>query len=470
MPHQPIDRRPPTGDGPIVQLVVRRVAGPHARYRLPEDDRSLRLVAVEAGEDACATIADVAALRGRRGAPPVLVVSSVQLTENASFDGRLLGGFVTADWLTLVATPVQDSAFSSIADIEGLPPILQTRLAAASGMQGVTSPRVLSAAAAGEHVTSLVRAARTLSPALPDRPAFGAAWLVEPAQLAATKGGPHTEAERMLPLLPWRFQRYVAGSLLADERILLFLQRPAFSRRYGPMGLRRTQYLDGLMVITDRMVFMMQDAVPPGISKAHWGYKAEASGIERVNGVAVLRDDKAVNLELALAGDQGGGSLTWPFSAGQEAEVQMAARLLETFVATPTSRALRRRYGETERWSPAGAQASADGLAVGSEEALQEAERLGSVEAAARVSLRGPDGQIEVGEEGVTVTLAQGQARIVPIGDLTWAGMTLSLLGCRVVLGLGGGAPPLPLRFPYNEAGDVLSAFTKLRHQLGRAF
>jgi hypothetical protein len=120
-------------------------------------------------------------------------------------------------------------------------------------------------------------------------------------------GRPSSVAEQAVPRLPVRFQTAIARALLPEERIIVFVRRPA-RRVLRAFGLRRRSLHEGILVVTDRQVLFMQDSLPPSSTLGHWGYIARVSAIERLAAVTVARAEGLVTLSLTLAAARGDGA------------------------------------------------------------------------------------------------------------------------------------------------------------------
>jgi hypothetical protein len=170
--------------------------------------------------------------------------------------------------------------------------------------------------------------ARAPSPAR-QVPTARAAWRVEAPSTVERPAGAHEWAENLLPTLPLRFQRYVAELLFDDERILFFLHRLPFRRRVR--WWRLTEELEGLLVITDRMLLLIEDSVPPGHMFVAWGYAAWMAAVERIASAGVVDAGRACGLRVACRATSGIEERVCYFPAAQAADLLEAAALLNRF-------------------------------------------------------------------------------------------------------------------------------------------
>ncbi len=120
-----------------------------------------------------------------------------------------------------------------------------------------------------------------------------------------SEGMAHTRAELSVRQLPLRYQEYIADMLADDERIVMYVPRPAFKgERQGLLG-QQERHNDGLLVVTDQQVLWVVDALPPIEIVKSYGYIAKSCVLERVTGVQVLEDGELVHLSLELTGPAG---------------------------------------------------------------------------------------------------------------------------------------------------------------------
>ncbi len=144
----------------------------------------------------------------------------------------------------------------------------------------------------------------------------------------------HTRAEYSLYTAPARFQDYLADCLLPDERILYFLSRPAFTMGQGLWGRHRER--EGLLVVSDRRVLLLEDESDPDATLVRWGYIAHSTAVERIIGVAVNsgRDHQAIEIRIRAEHGEGQMRVNFPASYSQAGIGQVAA-LLRRFIPLP---------------------------------------------------------------------------------------------------------------------------------------
>lgn len=153
-------------------------------------------------------------------------------------------------------------------------------------------------------------------------------------QTGETSTERHTPAEYSLYTAPARFQDYLAECLLPDERILYFLSRPAFTIGQGLWGRHRER--EGLLVISDRQVLLLEDERDPDATLVRWGYLAHSTAVERIIGVAVNSERDRQILEIRIQARQGEGQMLINFPASYlQASVGQAATLLRRFIPLP---------------------------------------------------------------------------------------------------------------------------------------
>lgn len=292
---------------------------------------------------------------------------------------------------------------------------------------------------------------------------------VKPPKTDRGEAEPHTFAEYAVTYLPARFQEYIARALLPDERILQFVQRPQTT--LGGTFRRRT-LREGLAVVTDRQVLLMQDSTSADTTFVHWGYIARCCAVEQVVAAEVQADERFATLRVTAMGAFGCEAMEFAAPAeALEALLDMAA-LLEAFNPPAETRTLRRRY---PRLLPQELPALAQGLAPGgppswAQELLAGEELLAWARAPERPS--GPPPTVVVGA-GSAVVMGGRKAPTVPmvisVPALTTLEMTLSLMGSGLELTSGSprGVERYQLRFDYPAAPAFLTAWTALRHLMG---
>lgn len=119
------------------------------------------------------------------------------------------------------------------------------------------------------------------------------------------EGMPHTLAELSVRQLPLRYQEYIADMLTDNERIVMYVPRPAFrGARHGILG-QQERHNDGLLVVTDQQVLWVVDALPPIEIVKSYGYIAKSCVLERVAGAEAREDGELAHLGLELTSAAG---------------------------------------------------------------------------------------------------------------------------------------------------------------------
>ena len=275
-------------------------------------------------------------------------------------------------------------------------------------------------------------------------PRHGAAWKAQPGERprdGSVYTEPHTWAERMVASLPSRFQRYVQDELLDEERILFFVERPPFRPPGARWGLLRRQRLsEGLLIITDRQVLFMEDALPPDITMVDWGYIARTTAVERIQGAELRAEPDRAVLHVRVQAESGSEHLSVPFPPECKDPLAEVELLLRSF-ASPEGNAVRRLYAE------------GDG-----------AKDMEVVEASSRVG-----NWVRVEGSEVVVHGPRGEARL-NAACISTVEFTNSLVGCRLRFfspqerQLTVSSVP----FEYPEADLFLAVYRRVRWLLAR--
>lgn len=268
---------------------------------------------------------------------------------------------------------------------------------------------------------------------------------------------PHTVAEYAIPMLPLRFQEYIARMLLPDERILFFVHRPPFHAPRRPPLFRAKKFREGILLVTDRQVLFMEDTIPPGITMVHWGYHATLNAPERIAGVTTSARESASRLSLTFDAGRGHETVAFDFPRQYLPALQEVAALLASFAA-PSPRALRRIYRAKLNEAanpPAWARNALDGEAL----AWAEAPVTGSREG----------GRVAVSATCLMLWPQGGDASSLSILSITSICLTLSLLGCRLeaICAQNGGLTRAHVDFQYPSADDFVAFLTVVRSTLG---
>ncbi len=272
---------------------------------------------------------------------------------------------------------------------------------------------------------------------------YGAAWKAQPGEWRrddSLYAEPHTWAERMVASLPTRFRKYVEDELLDDERILAFVDRPPF-RPPGPRWgvLLRRPLPEGLLIVTDRQMLFMVDAIPPGATMVHWGYIARSTAVERISAARLRADAGRAVLEVAVQALSGVEHFSIVFPPAHRDALQEVHSVLARFSAP--GHAVRRLYREEEKGP--------------SMELCEARSRAGDW-----VRLEGHQ---------IVASGPAGGGR-VRAADISTMEFMHSLVGCRLKFFSPAGrrAPELSVSFEYPETPAFLAVYRRVRWLLGR--
>ncbi|HSP56130.1 MAG TPA: inorganic diphosphatase, partial [Dehalococcoidia bacterium] len=306
----------------------------------------------------------------------------------------------------------------------------------------------------------------------------GAAWkITAPAQGPSDRGEgePHSWAEHMIPSLPARFQRYVEQTLLPEERILFFAERPEFAPS-GRIAFFRSQKLRrGLLIITDRQVMTMLDSLPPDSTMVDWGYLAKSTAVERITSAWVERRDSTAEITLSACALGGEERFTLAFPGEQEKALADAADLLRGFVE-PGEAAPARTYvddpGLSEPELPFGELAArypylmdvtgGDPVLAAAASRGAEGRGLGPALAVTPIEVR-----VFTGSRS---TRRPVEVRRIPIAGVSSVELLQSLIKCRFDIFVPGDeeVDRVTMRYDYPDSPAFLQAFIAIRHLLGR--
>jgi hypothetical protein len=286
---------------------------------------------------------------------------------------------------------------------------------------------------------------RLLADRARQRPArYGAAWKAQPGEHprdSSVYTEPHTWAERMVGSLPFRFQRYVQDELLEEERILFFVERPPFRPPGARWGvLRRQRLSEGLLIVTDRQLLFMEDALPPDITMVDWGYIARTTAVERIQGAELRAEPDRAVLHVRVQAESGSEHFSVPFPPECKEPLAEVELLLQSF-ASPERSAVRRLYAE--------------GDGTKDEEAVEASSRVGN--------------WVRVQGSEVAVHGPRSEARL-NAACISTVEFTNSLVGCRLRFfspqerQLTVSSVP----FEYPEADLFLAVYRRVRWLLAR--
>jgi hypothetical protein len=272
---------------------------------------------------------------------------------------------------------------------------------------------------------------------------YGAAWKAQPGERGrdgSLYAEPHTWAERMVASLPSRFREYVADELLDDERILAFVDRPPF-RPPGPRWgvLLRRQLPEGLLIVTDRQILFMVDAIPPGATMVHWGYIARTTAVERISAANVRTDPGRAVLEVAVQALSGVEHFSVAFPPAHGDALREVHSVLARFSAP--GHAVRRLYQQED-----------EGRSMEPCEARSRAGSWARLDGH-QVVVSGPAGEGRVGA-----------------ADVSTVEFMHSLVGCclKFFSPAGRRATELSVSFEYPETPAFLAVYRGVRWLLGK--
>jgi inorganic pyrophosphatase len=364
---------------------------------------------------------------GSHAGPTILLISSQPNPPTTHVRARLLGGAqLTAlsdtgipafnTWL-LVAVPDIDPAYAPWTGIADLPAEIRSAInrfardlvlstgevqgaltvaeaaekipshpsVCAHAEKGPASPEALSWRSAADALTIVRQAtaahrrfarerqARTVLPGerlyVQDRDAAPpAAWRaitgVSPHMLRERGMDAYAEAEHLLQYIPLRFQRYLSELLLGDERVLLFVERPALTVREGPLHLRTRRLAEGMLLVTDRQVLWLRDFAGPDATMVAWGYVARSCPIERLSGARLIPAGQApgqsasshAQIAIQSAAVHGTDTFTVEFPAELTPALEQAVQLIARFLPLPGDQGQQdrrvRRVPHVEPWQP----------------------------------------------------------------------------------------------------------------------
>jgi hypothetical protein len=229
--------------------------------------------------------------------------------------------------------------------------------------------------------------------------------------------------------------------LLDEERILFFVERPPFRPPGARWGvLRRRRLSEGLLIVTDRQLLFMEDALPPDITMVDWGYIARMTAVERIQGAELRAEPDCAVLHVRVQAQSGSEHLSVPFPPECKDPLAEVELLLRSF-ASPEGSAVRRLYAE--------------GDGAREEEVVEASSRVGN--------------WVRVEGNEVVVHGPRGEARLDSACISTVEFMN-SLVGCR----LRFFSPQerqltvFSVPFEYPEADLFLAVYRRVRWLLAR--
>lgn len=290
-----------------------------------------------------------------------------------------------------------------------------------------------------------------------------AAWRAEAPPSADGAARPHEWAEDLVPTLPLRFQKYIAELLFDDERILFVLYRPPF-KLGGRIPGRSQRELEGVFVITDRMVLMMEDAIPPGPMFVAWGYNAWITAIERV---ASAETETAVHhcaVRLTCGAAHGWETHTIRFPLEERAELPDAVALLNRYARAGAALPARIYAEDVPAWEPSDRRYARLRIAGRGVDEVEEQDIAVAVAEAgpSRVQLQ-PE-RLDIIDAGISRQIGPAAVSSIRI----WRALT----GCAldVCVPEGRSVRTHTAVFQYPQSMPFMRVAARLRHYMGRPF
>lgn len=271
---------------------------------------------------------------------PGLLFGTAPVAADALVAAKVVGGLraSSGEMLALVTNSV-DPAWSSMVDLE--PELWAQAERLAADILAQRQVERLRMAAAADVVHQAQRQARIEAAITSHSTTSSWQTLGAEGQRRPELDHTYSPAEYSLWRLPLRFQRYVPDLVASGERVHYFVHRPEW-RRGGFFG--RTSLNEGLLVLTDRQVLFLEDAIPPGVFMAHWGYVVKTIALERLKEVEIRRQGPLAEIIVTVAGNAGDEQTRFRFPADAEARLHLGARLLEPFLPGRQPQALLRLY------------------------------------------------------------------------------------------------------------------------------
>jgi inorganic pyrophosphatase len=268
-------------------------------------------------------------------------------------DTRVIGGITSPEnEVQVIAVPQADPYFKRLVSYQDIPDDQRraieqfvTEMAFPAGSPATT--RWLDAIETNTLVRQAQRAARMASAA--NRKVDGrSAWqITDPVFRKLRRTGEtqtHSEAEISVWDLPYRWQNHVADCLLPEERILHSVHRLPFSVASRFSFLRSRRINEGLLLITDRQVLVMSDAIAQDEALIDWGYTVTAVPVERLKDVWLGDSGGIVTLGLEIEANGGSQRISMEFATASSDACRYGEHVLRHFIPTSSSYALRRLY------------------------------------------------------------------------------------------------------------------------------
>lgn len=474
-----------SADGLVVDILVEQPGGDCNRYAYDEHAHVIRLAEVlHVGARVPIDRGSIPNTLTPEGEPvPVVLLVTQHVFPGAHVQARPLALAESEDgsFGLIVAVPAVDPSLHEHRDASDLDDAARQAIAA---LHRAPSLRWQPASAAIDYIRmARERAAWARREAAKgQRP--GRSWQADRLVGSGRASDVYTAAERDLRALPARFQRYVADCLFADERILLFVTRPPMPAESSGLPFWRSRRLpDGLLVVTDRQILWMVDAMPPDATMVQWGYVAQIGAIERLSAVTIDRHDDRLYLTITWTARGGAEVLAIPFPNDRCDLLVDATHLLDRFIPRPPTRAVRRIYQLDPEVSPIRASERRD-----EDDADPTREQLRA--AALNVLCQGeavaamayiPSGHhrpiprlLLATNHRVIIVADQPAAAPVSwsVAELTSLTLRNSLVSCYLefVHSTGGSLERTSVPFDYPQRDAILEVFSAVRRVLGQPF
>lgn len=297
-------------------------------YSWDQDRAQLRVQGVAPGQQDLPADLAVLRLEQQREVPVYLLVSP-SIAPGASVPVRILGAFQLSPSPAEAADafPLARSVLLAIPDLPGLPPCYETlghiphvlltalREHARTQVLAPATHEEQPAVCEATEVARQLRVARLWLKRARRQPgrtrlesnrredAQAVAWraveALTPEQRTRIAQArtlealtPLLQAEQLIRFVPARFQKALEHVLLADERLLAFVERPLMRNRTGWLGLQQSRAHAGLFLLTDTQVLWLRDFFSPGSSVFPEGYIARSVPLERLAAVQVMPASK----------------------------------------------------------------------------------------------------------------------------------------------------------------------------------
>jgi hypothetical protein len=292
-------------------------------------------------------------------------------------------------------------------------------------------------------------------------PASSAAWrAVRPRGLDPGTGD-HEWAEELLPTLPLRFQKYVSELLFDDERILYFLHRLSFTIR-GRLPWRRERINEGLLIVTDRMLLFMEDAIPPGPMFVDWGYNAWITAIERVRKADVDAAGAACTLRVGCEAAGGLEERRLTFAGDQREPLAEAVALLNRFGDYVPGLPARAYGDQIPLWTTPAVRAARAKIAGRGQGEFEEKDIIVADAQYGDQRLRLSDGRLEL--------IRGSRSESFAVNEISSVGVWRAITGCSLTFY----QPQLrslekhSVVFQYPQSDPFLRVASRVRHVMGR--